>query len=308
MVHRTSFFIVGAVAGTVESVEDGALVTDEHVWRVPGGRLRPFVSWYTGYRQAGLAPRRHRGLPSPALTFIVTLDDPLVIEAHPDPGQAPGSYDTLLGGLHTSPALIGGDGRQSGIQLALTPLGARALLGMPAAELANRDEDATRVIGGFAAELRERVRAQRTWAERFAVLDDLLGRRAAGLDAGRGGGIRPEAAHAWRRLRDTRGAVSVAELAAQTGWSARHLNSVFRAETGLAPKAAARVFRFDHARRRIARTAAAGATLAGLAADCGYYDQAHLAREFRDLAGCPPTQWLAEEFRFVQDMPADLAE
>ena len=40
--------------------------------------------------------------------------------------------------------------------------------------------------------------------------------------------------------------------------------------------------------------------LAGLAADCGYYDQAHLAREFRELAGCPPSAWLAEEFRNIQ--------
>ena len=41
-------------------------------------------------------------------------------------------------------------------------------------------------------------------------------------------------------------------------------------------------------------------TLADLAADCGFYDQAHLAREFRDLAGCPPSVWLAEEFLNVQ--------
>lgn len=292
----------------MKTVEDEAPVVSEHAWRVPSPRLRPFVSSYVGYRQEDGEPRRHRGLPSPSLTFIVTLDDPLVIEAHPDPRQPAGSYDTLLGGLHTAPALIANGGRQSGIQLALTPLGARALLGMPAGELANWDEDATRVIGRFAAELRERVRAQPTWAGRFAVLDDLLGRRAAELGAGRGGAIRPEVAHAWRRLRDANGAIPVAELAAETGWSARYLNSAFRAETGLAPKAAARVFRFDHARHRIARTAAAGARFADLAADCGYYDQAHLAREFRDLAGCPPTQWLAEEFRFVQAMPPALGE
>ena len=46
--------------------------------------------------------------------------------------------------------------------------------------------------------------------------------------------------------------------------------------------------RFDRARRILQQQAAgAPATLADVAADCGYYDQAHLAREFRALAGLP---------------------
>ena len=47
----------------------------------PPPALRPLVAWYSGYRQAGLSPARHRGLPSPYLTLIVTLDDPLTIAA-----------------------------------------------------------------------------------------------------------------------------------------------------------------------------------------------------------------------------------
>ena len=64
--------------------------------------------------------------------------------------------------------------------------------------------------------------------------------------------------------------------------------------------------RFDRARRLLQRQAAAGGAthLAGLAAQCGYYDQAHLAREFRALAGCAPSAWLAQEFRNFQAVPA----
>lgn len=281
-------------------------VIDEYASWVPGPELRPFVAWATGYRQAGVPPQRHRGLPSPWLTLIVTLDDPLVIESHPDPRQPGAAYDTLLGGLHTSPALITHDGRQSGVQLGLTPLGARRLAGLPAGELAQTDLAATDVLGGFAAELRERVAAERTWDGRFAVIGSLLVRRVRGRDTDNGDAIRPEVAYAWRRLRTSHGTVPVSELAEETGWSARYLYSRFRAETGLAPKDAARVFRFYRARRAIAQ--AAGAKLADLAADCGYYDQAHLARDFRQLAGCPPSQWLAEEFRSFQALPADPGE
>jgi len=92
----------------------------------------------------------------------------------------------------------------------------------------------------------------------------------------------------------------------ETGWSSRHLASRFRTEIGLTPKAAARVIRFDRAKQTLIRHVDTGAyqdggyQLADLAADTGYFDQAHLAREFRALAGCPPSQWLAEEFRNVQ--------
>src|SRR6516165_2639710 len=272
---------------------------DEHHRRRPGEPLRRYVAWYTGYRQRGVPPARHRGLPSPYLTLIFTLDESLTIEAHPDRGQPPGEFGTLLGGLHSVPALITHAGAQSGIQVALRPLGARALLGLPAGELAELDVPAEAVLGGVCAELRDRVRAAPGWPERFAVLDEILLRRAAAPDA-----ASPEVGWAWRQLLGAGGALRVSELAAGTGWSGRHLTSRFRAEIGLTPKAAARVIRFDRARRLLVRNltqhAATEYRLADLAADCGYFDQAHLAREFRTLAGCPPSQWLAEEFRNVQ--------
>ena len=275
---------------------------DEYAGRRPRAALLPYVAWCTGYRQAGVGPAVHRGLPSPWLTMIVTLDDPLVIARHPDPRQPASVHDFLLGGLHTAPALVTHDGRQSGIQLALTPLGARVLLGLPAAELASIDVEAADVLGRFAGEVRERVLAAPDWPGRFAVLEEVLAGRLRAAQASGSPVPRPEVSYAWDRLQRSRGAVSVADLAAETGWSPRHLGEQFRAETGLSPKAGARVVRFDRARRRLlGRQAEVGrVVLADLAAECGYYDQAHLARDFRDLAGCPPSALLAEELRNVQ--------
>jgi AraC-like DNA-binding protein len=286
----------GSTADSETSASELAGPVDEHCRSVPAEPLRSYVAWYTGYRQRGVPPARHRGLPSPFLTLIFTLDEPLTIAAHPDPGQPPGEYGTLLGGLHSVPALITHAGAQSGIQVALRPLGARALLGLPAGELAALDLPAEAVLGSVCAELREKLESAAGWPERFAVLDEILLRRAADAD------VAPEVSWAWHELLREGGATRVSELAAGTGWSERHLTSRFRAEIGLAPKAAARVVRFDRARKLLVRKLTAGGDylLADLAADCGYFDQAHLAREFRALAGCPPSQWLAEEFRNVQ--------
>jgi len=267
----------------------------EHALHVPSPALRPYLAGCTGYRQAAIAPALHRGLPSPWLTFIVTLDDPLVMAAHPDPAQTPGTFDVLVGGLHTSPALISHDGAQSGIQLAVSPLAARALLGMPAGELASVDVHGADVFGGHAGRAHERIRELRAWADRFAFLEQFVQDRVRASDERTG--VSAEVRQAWHLLLRSGGNAPVSQLARQTGWSERHLRTRFRTETGLGPKEAGRVIRFDRTRRLLGRRAAAGQPLdlAGLAGSAGYFDQAHMDRDFRLLAGCSPTTWLTEE-------------
>lgn len=277
----------------------GGPVSESDVAR-PHPALRPFVAAYVGYRQAGVAPALHRGLPSPHLTMILTLDDPLDLAAHPDPHQTPGAFEALVGGLHTAPATIRHDGRQSGGQVALTPFGARALLGVPAGELTMCDVHGDALLGAGADELLAAVRGPRTWAARFAALDAVLLRRLA---AGPRDPLPPRPVRgAWRLLLASGGRTDVAGLADAVGWTPRHLAHRFGLDVGLSPKQAARVVRFDGARRDLMARTVAGARplLADLAAGHGYYDQSHLDREFRALAGCPPSVWLAEELRNVQ--------
>ena len=277
----------------------------ESVAGPPAAELRPFIAGYSGFRQAGVEPARHAGLPSPYLTLIFTLDEPLMVAAHPDPRQPGGEYVTLAGGLHTMPALITHDGYQSGIQVALSPVGARAFLGVQAGDLAHVDVEGDQVCAALATEVQQRVRAAATWPQRFAVLDEVLLRRLRAHRLDGGPDVSAEIGFAWRRLLATRGAIGVSQLAEETGWSDRHLRSRFAAEIGLTPKEAARVVRFHGARRLLQRRAAAGRPLdlAALAVHCGYYDQAHLDAEFGVLAGAPPTTWLAREFRNLQASP-----
>ncbi|WP_460866540.1 helix-turn-helix domain-containing protein [Rhodococcus aerolatus] len=259
----------------------------------PSPALQPFVASVTGYRQRDGAPGTHRGLPSPWLTLVLTLDEPLTVLCHPDPTQPGGSYDTLLGGLHTVPALLAHPGRQSGVQVALRPLGARALLGLPAGELAGLDVRAEDVLGPDADELRARLLATPGWPARFAAVEDVITRRIAGA-------VRPpdpEVARAWSLITRSGGRAAVSAVAADVGWGERRLHRRLTAELGVGPKTALRLVRFHATRTALAHRAARGAPtdLAGLAATHGYADQAHLTREFTALAGLPPRRWLAEE-------------
>ena len=80
--------------------------------------------------------------------------------------------------------------------------------------------------------------------------------------------------------------------------SPRQLRTLMEREVGLSPKQVARGFRFSAV---IGRLAAGERNLAEVAAETGYADQSHLTREFRQMAGCSPTAWLAEERRNLQD-------
>jgi AraC-like DNA-binding protein len=267
-------------------------VIAESVRAQPHPLLRRYVRWYDGYRLCGFPAGEHMGLPSRDLTMIVQFDAPL--EMAVDPGGRPGPhrFEALVSGLHTQPAVIRHDGNQHGVQLHLTPEGARALFGIPAREVVADVVALDAVWGPIGGELVERLALTPDWPTRFAVLDEVLMRAAAGR-AEAPSGMRPETAEAWRRLVVSAGQVDVRTLAGEVGWSRRHLTAQFSAEYGVGPKEMARVLRFERSKALFLRPDRP--TLATIAAECGYADQAHMAREWRALAGASPTQWLAAE-------------
>ncbi|MEU5953474.1 helix-turn-helix domain-containing protein [Streptomyces sp. NPDC047525] len=276
-------------------------VSREFVRAAP--RLDGMVVSAVGYRTAGEHPGFHRGLPSPYLTLIFSLDGPVVTGESPEQAGGPDASrtDIVVGGLHQSPAYVVRPEHEAGIQLAVHPLAARALFGVPAAELADAlVTSGTDVMGRRAADVRELLCEQGGWQERFASLSAYLRQRVAAGDTA--GSVRPEVAEAWAWLARHRGAGTLRGLSRHVALSERRLTTLFRAETGLSPKQAGRLMRFQRARGAVARSVAAGVApdLARVAADCGYYDHSHLVRDFRQYTGVSPSGWLAEECRNIQ--------
>ncbi|GAA1650855.1 AraC family transcriptional regulator [Georgenia ruanii] len=257
----------------------------------PPTPLRPFVAAAHGYAVPANPTGLHRGLPSRHLTLVVELLAPLRLSGLGSPVAA----HAVAGGLHTRPVLIDASAPQEGLQYALTPLGAEALLGLPASELAGRDLDLADLLPE-ADRLVARLQETRSWAARFRLLDEALLARLAGREVP---AVRPEVAEAWRVIFRRGGQTRIGTVATHVGWGRRHLAEQFRLVTGLTPREAVRIARFEHARGLLLRPGRPG--LADVAARAGYADQPHLAREWRALAGCSVGTWLREELPFVQD-------
>ncbi|RKS73691.1 AraC family transcriptional regulator [Actinomadura pelletieri DSM 43383] len=257
---------------------------DQGGWWLARGRphpaLRPFLRSYDGYWEPEVVPTRMRTLPTRATVVLINLGPPLYLEV---PGGAGGrEYGSFIAGMHDGHGMYVSPGGQRGIQLDVTPLGAYTLFGVPMSRLTNLAVELSELLGHGADALVERLGNTASWVERFDVLDRFLLRR---LESG------PvpdrEVVRAWRLL-NADPAVPVADIAADVGWSRRHLTHRFREQAGLPPKVMGRVFRFRHAVELLT----GGVGLADAASVCGYYDQAHLNREFRALSGCTPTELL----------------
>jgi AraC-like DNA-binding protein len=252
----------------------------EVVYRPAPERLSGYVLGYSGWDLHMTLPVQRRMLPFGGVSVLLDLgsSDP--------PGRTGLRFP--VAGMHDCPIVLTQVGRHCGVGIGLTPAGAYALFGTPMHELANVLVELSDLIGGRAEQLAERLARARTWPARFDLLDELLPRW---LQAGPG--QLDDVAYAWRRLRQASGRITVAELADTVSRSRRYLELRFRDQIGVPPKTAARVLRFEHALSLA--TGSGRPAWSEVATQCGYVDQAHLTKDFRQLAGCTPSDLLARK-------------
>lgn len=243
--------------------------------RSPGHHLRRRVGGYWGFDETTARPTRRREGPGSAVVLILSFGNAWVID-----GEPRGSF---VGGLRSSQVTTEHSGWSRGMHIDLAPWAAHALFRIPMHELAQTTVPLDALLP---FEIVERLEDAPTWDERFEILDELFARWL--LDTSTRPAL-PEVIWAWERLRSTDGRVRVASIASELGWSRKRLVSRFREQIGLPPKAAARLLRFERA-RRLAGTMSWG----DLAFACGYADQPHLIAEFRAFTGRTPETFLQD--------------
>lgn len=260
--------------------------SDDVSWRMllrrPEVDLAADVVRLHAYREHGTGHVVRRELPSGLATMVFNLGQNLGVGF---PGETPTVFragGAFFSGLGTRYATTETHAGQDGVQVMLTALGARRLLGMPLGEVGDRLVAPSDLFGPDAREWCDRLCNMTGEEQRLALLEATLNRRLREAPE-----LPSDLVFAVRRFSETRGRIGVAALAEEMGCSRRHLGRRFTLEFGLPPKLFARLLRFDAAVQEL-KEGRVG-SWADLAVLCGYADQAHLSRDFAEFAGDPPS-------------------
>lgn len=247
-----------------------------YVARPPAPPLADFVEYVWASRGAP-AHAFERVVPTGTLELAISLvhDGGPIADAD---GRVRWFSGAIVSGAYRRPFTFATREDSSVVGAHLRPGRAGAILGMPASEIVDRHVDLDALWGRRAHELRERLCEAATTEVRFRILEAEL---AARLREHR---THPSVGYALDALTGPR--ARVAAIATHAGMSQRRLIEHFTSAVGLTPKRFGRIMRY-HRATALARTT----TLdwGRVAQECGYFDQAHLIRDFRELAEITPT-------------------
>ncbi len=234
--------------------------------------------WLAEDDQAGPGPAE-RILPDGCVEWIIHLG--AAYARIGDDGRSSPQPASFVVGPMSRPVSIAPTGPVRTLGVRFRPGGAREALGVPLDVLADTVATAEELWGAAGRRIEDSVGNAPDDATRREAIEDFLEARLA---RSRGGDERLASAVA--EVLAGRGRRPVAEIARRVGWGRRQLERTFRAAVGVTPKTLSRVIRFQNLLRLAGRRPRA--SWADLAARCGYADQSHLVREFRELAGVTP--------------------
>jgi AraC-like DNA-binding protein len=231
---------------------------------------------------------RERVLPTGSVELVINLSTDMTrsYDRH-DHGRFETLSGSIVSGTRSGYMVIDTASCESILGVHFKPGGAFPFLGVDASELHDLDISLESLWGSYAARLRERLIDAPTPAAKFRILETALHARAR-----RPFERHPAVAFALHELRGAANVRKLGDVARETGLSQRRFIQLFREQVGTTPKLHYRIQRFQHALNAIEM----GCRIewADLALSCGYYDQAHFIRDFREFSGINPSTYLVQ--------------
>jgi len=263
-----------------------------HQLTIPGPPLSRFVEliWY--YENAPQPHRKERLMPDGCISLVINLAENQTRLYDPDDVCRVQTFNGVsVSGPHTKSFAIDTDEQTCVIGVSFRPAGAGPFLKLPSDELRNQHVGLDDLWGRLAGELRERVLAAPTPAAKLRVVELALLERAAGMFD-----VEPAVEFAVQNFLRQPATARIAEVAGKTGFSSRRFIELFKQHVGLSPKLFCRVRRFQSVLEKIGSGKPVRWT--DVAADCGYYDQAHFIHDFRNFSGINPSKYLSDHRGF----------
>ncbi|MTW11792.1 helix-turn-helix domain-containing protein [Pseudoduganella eburnea] len=248
-----------------------------HERLAPCAELAAFVEhyWFVGWDMQGHPPQQQETLPHPNVHLVVEND-------------TDGVY-----GVHTAryTKQLAGQGFAFGVKF--RPGGFRPFLGRAVAQIADRRLALCEVFGTAGEELVHQVRRATEAAQRAATAEAFLLARLPKPDADV-----ERAAALVAAVAGDPALLTVDALAAQAVMDKRALQRLFQQYVGVGAKWVIKRYRMHEAVARL--QGGDSGSLAQLALDLGYFDQAHFIKDFAALVGKPPGEYLRQLHRAAE--------
>jgi AraC-like DNA-binding protein len=244
--------------------------------------LRGIVT-HLWYGEGKVAYARDRILPRASSLLLINLGPPQYMIRPGPPEQRVAFTDIWFSGISDTPIDTEAPFGSRVIGVAFTAIGAATVLQMPPRLTANQTGSLVDLIGGEARSLHQRLLEIPDALQRLICVEEFLLRRCSS-----GSEIHPLVRWASQLIAASGGRVATRHLVTESGYSRKHLATLFKDQVGLVPKGLARIHRFQSALHAI--TTARRRDWCELAVDTGYYDQAHMINEFRGFSGFTPRE------------------
>jgi len=253
----------------------------------PGNPLNSFVECFWTLESDAPSTQPERILPDGCVELILNFGAPF---SQHDDGRFELQPRSFLAGQMTGPILISPTGPVQLLGIRFHPGGTLPFLRVPLHEITDEVVD----LGGLSSKLERELLQVTSLAsslqERTAAVENFL--NAQLLKGDQDFRLMRLAS----RIVETGGLVSVDRLANDAGVSSRQLERRFLREVGLGPKLLGRIIRFQQVFRAVEQSNSAWA---GIAIECGYYDQAHLIRDFNQFARQTPAVLFSNQSAFT---------
>lgn len=258
--------------GVLNHRGEGPMVGHSRYW--PSADLAPFVEHYWTVQWDVPEPQLVETLPHPSVHLVLERDQ------------------AQLAGLTTQRFTRVLEGRGRVLSAKFRPGGFKPFTKEAVSSLSDRVVPLMAVFGESAADLAQRVLAQREHQAAVGLLEAFLRERQPQPD--------PQAELAGRivaHIAAERRITRVEQVAESFELNLRRLQRLFNDYVGVGPKWVIQRYRLHEAAERLA--AEPGLDCAALALELGYADQAHFIRDFKQLVGRSPSEYQ----RYTHQLP-----